>query len=295
MNELALKSTRGSVTQFRPEETRKQEARTDALMDFAKKTKDWPTLEVAVDQKIEDQTEFVRWWDEKVRPNSRPISVPDPRHLSVDIAEDLTGIDKQQVSKWRKRLQDIEKYRAALFGPSYKKAMGELASASELVQQSLSNEHYTPKKYIEAARNVLGVIDLDPASCEAANETVKAKRIFTTDQSGLKNEWQGRIWLNPPYGGLAGQFITKLGVELETGNVTAAIVLLNSHCTDAAYFKLLWDGLLCFTNHRINFDGDGTRSGSTHGSVFVYFGSNKEAFIKEFSHFGAVVVRAYVQ
>jgi len=43
-------------------------------MDFAKKTKDWPTLEAAVDQKIEDQTEFVRWWDETVRPNARQKS-----------------------------------------------------------------------------------------------------------------------------------------------------------------------------------------------------------------------------
>jgi hypothetical protein len=31
------------------------------------RSKDWPTLETAVDTKIEDQAEFVRWWEENVR------------------------------------------------------------------------------------------------------------------------------------------------------------------------------------------------------------------------------------
>jgi hypothetical protein len=63
---------------------------------------------------------------------------------------------------------------------------------SRLVQQSLSNEHYTPAKYIEAARTVLGGIDLDPASCEEANKVVKATAFFYKDDDGLTKEWWGR-------------------------------------------------------------------------------------------------------
>ena len=137
---------------------------------------------------------------------------------------------------------------------------------------------------------MLGDFDLDPASCEEANKTVKAKKYYS--ENGLSKPWRGRIWLNPPYGGLAAQFIDKLANEISTGSVSAAIALVNAHCTDTSWFQSLWEGCLCFTNHRINFYGDETRSGSTHGSTFAYFGSDGAAFIKYFRQFGPIVKRA---
>ena len=160
---------------------------------------------------------------------------------------------------------------------------------SQLVQQSISNEHYTPGLYIEAARDVMGEIDLDPASCAKANKIIKAKKFFAETDDGLKHQWMGNIWLNPPYGGIAANFVSKLMDEFAATHVKQAIVLVNAHCTDTIWFQSLWDGILCFTDHRIDFYGDLTRSGSTHGSVFAYFGKNEDGFTKLFSEFGAVV------
>jgi DNA N-6-adenine-methyltransferase (Dam) len=161
----------------------------------------------------------------------------------------------------------------------------------ELVQQSKSNEHYTPRKYLEAAREVLGGIDLDPASCADANEIVGAVRYYTVKDSGLDHSWGGRVWLNPPYGKRAGLFVAKFVEEFDAQHSTAGIILANAHCTDTDWFQPLWDGVLCFTDHRINFYGDDKRSGSTHGSVFAYFGPERKTFAAVFAQFGAIVRR----
>ena len=60
------------------------------------------------------------------------------------------------------------------------------------------DEWYTPQVIIEAARATMGRIDLDAASCEEANAKVKANRIFTADDDGLRQDWKGTVWCSPP-------------------------------------------------------------------------------------------------
>jgi hypothetical protein len=177
------------------------------------------------------------------------------------------------------RENDEEAYRSLLLR----------TTTAERLVASDENEWYTPAEYIEAARRVMGGIDLDPASCAEANETVQAKKFYSED--GLDQPWSGRMFLNPPYGRLAGDFATKAVDDYEAGHLDAAVLLVNAHCTDTAWFQCLWCGTLCFTDHRIDFDS-GQRdktSTSTHGSVFAYFGPDRAKFAREFSAFGAVV------
>jgi len=110
---------------------------------------------------------------------------------------------------------------------------------TEAKHLSKSNEQYTPLEITESVREVLGRIDLDPASSELANEErVKADYIYTKE-NGLETfeeDWFGRVFLNPPGGGqplVNGVgirsnpvlFWAKLMHEWEAGNVEAAIVL----------------------------------------------------------------------
>lgn len=163
----------------------------------------------------------------------------------------------------------------------------------QYITSSESVEWYTPAKYIEAAREVMGGIDLDPASSKQANETVKAKKYFTKEKDGLSQNWKGRLWLNPPYRKEGGPFVEKLIQGYVCGDVESAILLVNANSNDASWFWPLWDYTLCFTYGRINFYTiDKKENGPTHGSCLVYFGEDIPKFKEVFEEFGAVVRRA---
>jgi hypothetical protein len=81
---------------------------------------------------------------------------------------------------------------------------------------SLSNEHFTPPDIVEAARQTMGGIDLDPASCRQANRYIKATQYFTQKDNGYLQDWHGRVFCNPPGGWCDnhGQTIIKKKGEL---------------------------------------------------------------------------------
>lgn len=163
------------------------------------------------------------------------------------------GVSQQAVSRF---IRIVSQYSLLSKRPTFWQAFQEVTgkTTAERIVASNENEWYTPEKYIEAARTVLGTIDLDPASSKLANKTVKAKKFYTADDDGLHQPWKGRLWLNPPYGRLAGEFVGRLVLEHEAGEVAAAILLVNAHCTDTDWFQPLWAYHLCFTDHRIDFN-----------------------------------------
>ena len=77
---------------------------------------------------------------------------------------------------------------------------------------------------------MLGAIDLDPASNERANVTVKAARFYTRDDNGLTQPWSGRVFCNPPGGklrnkSLTGLFWQRLMAAVDAGAIEHAIFL----------------------------------------------------------------------
>jgi hypothetical protein len=117
------------------------------------------------------------------------------------------------------------------------------------------NEWYTPPALIEAARECMGGIDLDPATSEVAQATVRATRYFTAEHDGLAQPWSGKVWLNPPYAQpLIGQFIEKLVAEFRPGRVTGAVVLTNN-ATETGWGQSLLgaSSAVCFPAGRLRF------------------------------------------
>jgi len=160
-----------------------------------------------------------------------------------------------------------------------------------------SEEYYTPPEYIEAAREVMGAIDLDPASCETAQEWVQATQFYTKEDNGLQQEWKGSIWLNPPYSKTNGKsnqavWSQKLIGEYQSGRVCEAILLVKA-ALGYKWFEDFWcDWPVCFARERLSFiRANGSSDGqSKQGTAFFYFGDNTERFREVFSQFGRVIM-----
>lgn len=148
-------------------------------------------------------------------------------------------------------------------------------------------EWYTPFEIIEAARLVMGGIDLDPASSSIANENVNASTYYTIEDDGLRKKWNGRVWMNPPYSAdLVKQFISKV----VSPEVEQAIVLINN-CTDTNWAHELFRhaSSICFPK-RIKFlDQNFESKGSpTQGQMIVGVRTDGNKFNEHFSQFGTV-------
>src|SRR5260370_306416 len=170
----------------------------------------------------------------------------------------------------------------------------EVASKAPWALSCKSIEYYTPKEYIEAARAVMGSIDVDPASCELANLLVKAEMYYTKDTNGLTQPWPGNVWLNPPYGkegnrANQARWSQKLIEQYQAG-ITQQAILLVTGATETRWFQTLFDYPICFPAGRINFyTPAGDAGNATCASALVYVGPRIEEFALVFRQFGRIV------
>lgn len=171
-------------------------------------------------------------------------------------------------------------------------AMSPIGDKPATERQARDNEWYTPTIYTDAAREVMGGIDLDPASSIAANESVKAAAFYTADDDGLVRPWRGRVWMYPPHTRrLIGRFCAKLIDEYSSGNVPQAFVLVNN-ATETKWFQQLGAAAtaLCFIRGRVRFWSPNKKPATPlQGQVVLYLGENVDAFMTQFSAIGWVL------
>jgi len=212
------------------------------------------------------------------------------KKLPNGLLAELVAATGKSRSELQYRVQFAERY-------STKKALSKVLDSGlswhDIISAALpapSIDWWTPEDFIEPAREVLGSIDLDPASCAAANEVVKATDFFDISKDGLLQPWHGGVWMNPPYCGKAKRWVTKLLDEHESGRVDAAIALLNGDRIAAEWMgPLRRRGLLCFPG-RISFrNPQGEPGKPRNDSAIAYLGPDREGFMDVFSRYGDIV------
>jgi len=209
----------------------------------------------------------------------------------------LTGLSKSLDTSERtlyRAIQFYEKYPDLDNLPegkniSWNKIITKYLSKPHVANNSGENEWYTPPEYIEAARVVMGRIDIDPASSDKANEIVQASRYYTKEDDGLTKTWAGKVWMNPPYSiELIKPFVSKYVEDVQSGNISEGIVLVNN-ATETNWFNELVSvsSAIVFTKGRVRFlDPDGNPGAPLQGQAIIYAGGNTDEFFHQFGEFG---------
>jgi len=108
-----------------------------------------------------------------------------------------------------------------------------------------SNEWYTPPELFKSLNTTF---DLDVAAPKGGVPWIPAENHYHEEIDGLKQDWYGFVWCNPPYGKDTGLWLKKF---IEHGN---GIALVFSR-TDTRWFHdyATKADILCFTKGRLAF------------------------------------------
>lgn len=209
--------------------------------------------------------------------------------LSIDMAHKVTKLEPEEQKEIALRLENIADEPEETNTP--KAIVQEVLKRPHVSFNSGNNEWYTPQEFIEAAREVMGSIDVDPASSDIAQEVVKAGTYYTAETNGLDKTWTGNVWMNPPYASdLIGKFIDKLVDERK--NYQQAIVLVNN-ATETEWFNKIISisSAVCFPKSRVKFYmPDGKTGAPLQGQAVIYIGENIEKFTETFKKSGWIAV-----
>lgn len=154
------------------------------------------------------------------------------------------------------------------------------------------DENYTPDWFISIVTKFLGKIDLDFFSCDRANQTVKAAKYFTSQNSALDNDCSSylRKFANPPYSrGLIDKCVDRV---LEFSGIGETVLLVNT-ATSVRWYKRAMSACVayCFPK-RIQFDSPyrdpADKARNRYEQTIFYYGDRVQEFCEVFSAIGEI-------
>lgn len=146
---------------------------------------------------------------------------------------------------------------------------------------------YTPKHIFDA----LGVtFDLDPCAPVGGVPWIPARSVYSLSDDGLSRQWQGRVWLNPPYGRETKAWLAKMNQHRN------GIALVFAR-TDCHWFHEYVAGATAvnFVKGRLKFvDAFGVtgESGAGAGSMLVAWGDENASAIERVDGLTVNLLRA---
>lgn len=115
----------------------------------------------------------------------------------------------------------------------------------------------TPQDLLDRLYSVFGpTFDMDPCSPRESRSRVRARIHLTAEDDGLTHDWNGQVYMNPPYGRVIPRWTAKARQETEIGRASAVVGLVPARTdtrwwhTDIAGIADAWllRGRLAFGN-----------------------------------------------
>lgn len=101
----------------------------------------------------------------------------------------------------------------------------------------------------------------------AVKENAKCGKYFTPEQDGLKQEWSGICWMNPPYGRGIGKWMRK--AYESSGNGTIVVCLVPARTDTRWWHDYAMKGQIEFIKGRLKF-GDAKTNAPFPSAVVTF-------------------------
>jgi len=136
---------------------------------------------------------------------------------------------------------------------------------NDVLFSSKSHEWATPR-WLFAQLDDEFNFTLDPC---ATDENATCEEYFTKEIDGLKQNWTGMVFCNPPYGRCIGKWVAKAFEEVKKGGAT--VVMLLPARTDTKWFHeyIYGQAEIRFLKGRLKF-GDSKNSAPFPSMIVVF-------------------------
>jgi phage N-6-adenine-methyltransferase len=103
----------------------------------------------------------------------------------------------------------------------------------------------------------------------ASADNAKCCHYFTRKENGLAQPWTGRVWCNPPYGRVIGQWVQKAWESTQSGAAELVVCLVPARVDTSWWHEYCDRGEVRFLRGRLRFGGAG--SSAPFPSALVVF------------------------
>ena len=142
---------------------------------------------------------------------------------------------------------------------------GQGQSALSVHFSSASDDWETPQALFDELSWIFGGFTLDPCATKA---NAKCARFFTRSDDGLSQRWEGKVFVNPPYGRAIGRWVRKAFEESLEG--TLVVCLLPARTDTRWWQEYAKRGQVWFLRGRLKFGQ--AKNAAPFPSAVVIFG-----------------------